>query len=246
VAAVSRFLGRRERFMAQISVAGATGAVHTTIPLSTLLSLAVLLSACDGRTSVSPTPPPAGVMTPSSVTYTLYGAVSEETTTGAAPIAGARVVDGSGGTATTDANGHYSISGLPASSRLISVTRGGFLTGTRTITMTGDTQLDIRLERVQSYVLSGVVFEITDAGRVPLEGVELYCDSCGGPDGHTYVRTNADGFYSLEWTANGVHPLFVTKAGYEILDPNGTRDAIGRISATVPGDTVFDVQLVRR
>ena len=57
--------------MAQINVAGATGAVHTTIRLSTLLSLTVLLSACDGRTSVSPTPPPAGVITPSSVTYVL-------------------------------------------------------------------------------------------------------------------------------------------------------------------------------
>ena len=138
--------------------------MDTTIRLSTLVSLTVLLSACEGRTPVSPSRPPADVTTPSSVTY----------------------------------------------------------------------------------VLSGVVFEITDAGRVPLEGVELYCDSCGSPDGHTYVRTNGDGFYSLEWTANGVHPLFVTKAGYEIFDPNGTRDAIGRISATVRGNTTFDVQLVRR
>jgi hypothetical protein len=94
LAALSRFLDRREGFM------------DTTIRLSTLLSLTVLLSACEGRTSISPSRPPAGVITPSSVTYTLYGAVSEETTTGAVPIAGARVVDGSGGTATTDANGH--------------------------------------------------------------------------------------------------------------------------------------------
>jgi len=151
--------------MARISGACATGAVQSTIRLSTLVSLTVLLSACDGRTSVSPTPPPAAVITPSSVTY----------------------------------------------------------------------------------VLSGVVFEITDAGRVPLEGVELYCDSCGSPDGHTYVYSNADGVYRLEWTPDGVHALFVSKSGYEIVDPNGTlRDATGRISATVRGDTVFDVQLVRR
>lgn len=98
-----------------------------------------------------------------------------------------------------------------------------------------------------TYSLSGVVFEITETGRIPIEGVELYCDSCGSPDGHTLVTTDADGTYRLDWTANGVHPLFVTKAGYEIFDPAGTlRDALGRINVTVRGDTVFDVQLVRR
>ena len=98
-----------------------------------------------------------------------------------------------------------------------------------------------------TYSLSGVVFEITEAGRIPIEGVELYCDSCGSPDGHTFVTTGADGTYRLDWTANGVHPLSVRKAGYEIFDPAGTlRDAFGRINVTVRGDTVFDVQLVRR
>ena len=233
--------------MAKNSGTCAAGSVQSTVRLSTLLSLTVLLSACDGRTPVSPSPPPAGVTTLSSATYTLSGVVTEMTATGSAPIEGARVVDASGRSAATDGDGAYLISGLPASSRTISVTRNGYLTGTRTIAMTGDTELDIRLERIETYVLSGVVFEITDAGRVPLEGVELYCDSCGSPDGHTYVHTNADGFYSLEWTANGVHRLFVSKAGYQIFDPTGTLlDAIGRIGATVRGDTAFDVRLVRR
>ena len=231
--------------MAKNSEACANGAVESPIRLSTLLTLTVLLSACDGLKPVSPSPPPA--IAPSSVTYTLSGVVTEMTAIGPAPIEGAKVVEASGRSAATDEDGSYCISGLPASSRTISVTRNGYLTGTTTITMTGDTQLDIRLERIQTYVLSGVVFEITDAGRVPLEGVELYCDSCGSPDGHAYVYTNADGVYSLEWTANGVHALFVSKAGYEIFDPTGTlRDAIGRISATVRGDTRFDVQLARR
>ena len=233
--------------MAKISVACATGAVQSTIRLSTLLSLTVLLSACDGRTSVSPSPPPAGMTTPSSVTYTLYGGVWEETSDGPAPIEGARVRDESGREAVTDAKGQFSISGLSPQNHTIWVTRSGYNTETKTFTMTSDRQLDIYVGRIQNYVLSGVVFEITEAGRIPIDGVELYCDSCGSPDGHTFVTTNADGFYRLEWTANGVHPLFVTKAGYEIFDPTGTRrDAIGRISATVRGDTTFDVQLVRR
>ena len=233
--------------MAKNSRTCAAGSGQSTIRLSTLLSLTVLLSACDGRTPVSPSPPPAGVITPSGATYTLSGVVTEMTAIGLAPVEGAKVVDASGRSAATDRDGSYSISGLPASSRTISVTRYGYLTGTTTITMTGDTELDIRLERIETYVLSGVVFEITDAGRVPLEGVELYCDSCGSPDGHAYAYSNADGVYRLEWTPNGVHALFVSKPGYEIFDPTGTfRDAIGRISATVRGDTAFDVQLVRR
>jgi hypothetical protein len=96
-----------------------------------------------------------------------------------------------------------------------------------------------------TYSLSGVVFEANAAARVPIEGVEVYCDSCGSPDGHTFVYTDANGFYRLEWAANGVHPLFVTKESYR--HPNGAPlDDHGRIRATVNGDTRFDVELVRR
>jgi hypothetical protein len=98
-----------------------------------------------------------------------------------------------------------------------------------------------------TFTLSGVVFEMTATGQAPIEGVEIYCDSCGSPDGHTSVYTDANGFYSLAWTTDGQHPLFVTKAGYDIFDPTGTlRDGFGRITATVRGDTRFDVQLVKR
>ena len=91
------------------------------------------------------------------------------------------------------------------------------------------------------------MFEITEAGQVPIEGVEIYCDSCGSPDGHTFVSTDANGFYSLAWTFDGLHPLYVTKAGYDIFDPTGTlRDQLGRIAATVNGDTRVDIRLARR
>jgi hypothetical protein len=96
-----------------------------------------------------------------------------------------------------------------------------------------------------TYTLSGVVFEFNATGLAPIEGVEVYCDSCGSPDGHTFVYTDANGFYRLEWAANGVHPLFVTKDGYR--HPNGAPlDDYGRIRATVNGDTRFDIELVRR
>lgn len=218
--------------------------MNTTRYLTTLLSLAIVSSACDGGSPV-PTGP---TQTPTpGVTYDLSGAVLETAAIGSAPIERARVVDvGSGRSAMTDTQGLFSIPGLPTKTRSISVTRGGYVTQFTTVTMDGDVQLELRLERVVTYTLSGVVFEITPAGQVPIEGVEVYCDSCGSPDGHTFVYTDANGFYSLSWTLNGVHPLFVRKVGYEIFDPTGKlRDALGRIGATVRGDTRFDIQLAR-
>jgi hypothetical protein len=91
-----------------------------------------------------------------------------------------------------------------------------------------------------------MVFEVTADGQAPIEGVQVYCDSCGSPVGHTFVDTDSNGFYSFSWTNNGPNPLFVTKAGYEIVDPTGTlRDSFGRVTVNVDGDTRFDIELAR-
>jgi hypothetical protein len=206
-----------------------------------LTSLAILSSACDGAVS-SPTSivPPA--------TFTLSGTVTEMTEAGPAPVEGALVSEThSGWDRITDADGHYSVSGLPGTSTSVSVVKQGYVTQTRTVTMNSDTKLDVQIERVGYHVLSGVVFEMTETGNVPIESVEIYCDSCGSPEGHTFAYTDANGFYSLAWALNGVHPLFVTKAGYEIVDPTGKlRDSLGRINAIVQGNTRFDIQMARR
>jgi hypothetical protein len=82
---------------------------------------------------------------------------------------------------------------------------------------------------------------------VPAEGVQLYCDSCGSPDGHTFTSTDANGFYSFSWARNGVHPLLVWKVGYAIVDPTGTlSDGTAVKNVMVDGDTQFDIQIVRR
>jgi hypothetical protein len=221
---------------------------RTSGQLAGLMGVALLVSACDGRTQSPTSPTPTATTPPTTATFNLSGAVSEMTTAGPAPIGGARVaVTSSGRAAVTDASGHYSIPGLSATSHLISVTRDGYVTQTRTVTLSGDTQLDVRLEREEGYILSGVVFEMTAAGPVPIESVEIYCDSCGSPTGHTSVHTDANGYYSLAWAKNGHHPLLVRKVGYGVLDSTDTvGDGYGRITATVRGDTRFDIQLVKR
>ena len=107
-------------------------------------------------------------------------------------------------------------------------------------TQTNPTPSDLRRNRHPRrapYTLSGVVFETTEAGRTPIPGVEVYCDSCGSPDGHTFVYTDASGFYSRDWTSNGVYPLFVTKDGYR-HPTSASLDHSGRITARVDGDTI--------
>jgi len=98
-----------------------------------------------------------------------------------------------------------------------------------------------------TYTLSGVVTELRSAGAVPAEGVRLYCDSCGSPDGHTFTSTDANGFYSFSWARNGLHPLLVWKDGYVVLDPSRTLpDGTAVRNATVAGDTRFDIEIVSR
>ena len=188
-----------------------------------LLGLAVLVSACDG--SVRP-PTSAGALpaapTPAAI-YTLSGVVSEQTSAGPAPVEGVRVEETSSHRfVMTDASGAFSISGLTTSNAVVTVSKPGYVSSTRSVTGGGDTQVDISVARVTSYTLSGVVFEVTPEGRTPIEGVEVYCDGCGSPVGHTFAVTGVDGVYSFGWTYNGANPLFVTKAGYAIADPTGT------------------------
>ena len=216
-----------------------------TLTISAVLGLAICASACGGADSASVSANPTGPTPTPSATFTLSGAVSEMTANGPAPIEGARVAEiTSGRTALTDANGIYTIPGLAAMGRSVSIAKQGYVTQTKAVTMSGDTLLDFRLDRMVAYTLSGMVFETTAAGQTPVEGVEIYCDSCGSPDGHTFVYTDANGFYSLSWTMNGSHSLLIRKTGFEVVGPMG--GSRGTINATVRGDTRLDIELVRR
>jgi hypothetical protein len=106
----------------------------------------------------------------------------------------------------------------------------------------------------------GVVSETTPAGPVPIEGVTVYCDSCGTV-GHTSAYTDANGYYSFSgdlsqdggvWVQEGfTNPLIVRKEGYD--DPTGLpprtwpgSPLLGWREVTINGDTRFDIELVRR
>ena len=210
------------------------------LPLA--LTLAILVSACGNGSpgTAAPTTPAAPVGT-----HIVSGFIVEMTAAGSAPVEGVRVMEAtSQATATTDRAGFFSLSGVPAVNAFFSATKDGYERFTKSVQISGDTRLDIAMVRVVSYTLSGIAFEVTAGGQSPLEGVEVYCDGCGSPVGHTFAYTDKDGFYSFSWAFNGATPLLVRKAGYDVLDTVGSFP--GQVVATVKGDTRFDIKLVRR
>jgi hypothetical protein len=104
------------------------------------------------------------------------------------------------------------------------------------------------------YPLSGVVFEVTSAGNTPVEGVEVYCEPCGPPDGHSARYTAADGVYSFDGAggvATGRIELLLAKRGYilpnqpDLSGPSGN-SWMGRVSVTVTGVTRYDIQIIQK
>ena len=186
-----------------------------------VLGLALEFAGCGswrpGSTALAPSPvAQASPQPPPQPTYTLSGLVFIETPTGRVPLERVRIDETNSygtahGSATTGSDGLYSIPRLSADTDSVSVRRWDVVTSAQTVTIAGDTRLDIELP---TYTLSGVVFERTPTGTEPIEGVEVYCDGCGSPYGHTFSYTDAQGFYSFLCTFSGTNPLLVRKAGY--------------------------------
>ena len=185
-------------------------------------------------------------------TYTISGVVYADTAE-VVPIDSVRIESGDlrvyiGGLrllATTGPDGGYSASGIagPISLRLI---KFGYEVSEKSISISADTRVDFRLMPKPTFVLAGVVFEVTSGGSVPVEGASVYCDSCGD-GGHSWLKTDGQGRYAFPAVYNGTTPIIITKAGYSVVAPSRTlQDGSGMKDVLVNGDTRFDIELVRR
>jgi hypothetical protein len=120
---------------------------------------------------------------------------------------------------------------------------------------------------VADVILSGIVYEETPTGRVPIEGVLVRSDHFHvfpSPD----VVTDSEGFFSFKpvwvcpcsWAPSvnaGISAVWVDKDGYKApdaqpasvfgsrLDP-GVRPDDRLLDVTINGNTRFDIELVRR
>ncbi len=110
--------------------------------------------------------------------------------------------------------------------------------------------------------ISGVVYESTTTGRVPIPGISVYCELCG-TETHTFATTDANGLYMFPgdlasgggvWLSGEPTPLLlydVEKKGYRDpaglpLFPGGCPSGFSCREVLVNGDTRFDIELVRR
>jgi len=185
-----------------------------------------------------------------------------QTPGGVTPLEGAGVfINGHRGV--TNGDGFYSIPGVEAIAfgNSVTATKAGYGTETRSLTISGDTRVDFQLVRTAVDSLSGVVSEVTSAARVPIEGVrvEVYsmpCDERGTGCvgfGSSEIRiiqsamTDKNGVYRI----SGLYPgrnnvIWLAKPGFEDPFPPRPEASEGGQVVTIDGDTLFDVQLVRR
>ena len=212
-----------------------------------VFAFAAVMAHAGCGSSATPTSPTASVAAAIAV-YEIAGGVSVRTSTGLEPVAGVEVRELSLSLrATTDTDGRYRLLGVQPGLRFLEVSKWGYETESTQVTVAADTELDIVVVPSPTYTLSGIVFEMTAAGPVPVEGVWVYCDSCGSPEGHTEAYSDMKGAYSFSWSANGQHRLLVRKAGFGLASPGGNLPGYAEIiTATVKGDTRFDIELVRR
>ena len=106
--------------------------------------------------------------------------------------------------------------------------------------------------------LSGTVYAISSAGRVPIPGVRVYCELCG-TETHTFAVADANGFYIFPadlsigggiWLSGRRTPVFVENRGY--TDPEGLpffqsvcpRNFSCR-EVFIDGDTTLDIELIK-
>jgi hypothetical protein len=103
-----------------------------------------------------------------------------------------------------------------------------------------------------TYSVSGVVFEITPSGRVPIEGVRVYeepCDAlylrCDG-DVAQFATTDTNGFYRFSVSGGQIHFFWASKNGYRHDEQAAPTCAGCFRSLAIDADTRLDMELVRQ
>jgi hypothetical protein len=137
----------------------------------------------------------------------------------------------------TDSRGMFSLSAV-SGPLAITLSKSGYFTRTSMLPA-GISYVEMPINPIPAtFTLSGVVFEITDTGRTPVEGVFI--------EGYDFpgTRTDRNGFYSLS-SYEGLNNLFVSKEGYQ-TDPPELPSCEGcNVTVTLTGDTRLDIRLVR-
>ena len=107
--------------------------------------------------------------------------------------------------------------------------------------------------------VSGVVYELTATGRVPIPKAYVYCEACSAAT-HMFNIADENGFYQFSgdvasgggvWVNPGLPTEIYVGTIYNpnFKDPPGvtpSRRGAGYREVMIDGDTRFDIELVRR
>ncbi len=168
---------------------------------------------------------------------TVFGTVYDDNQN---PAAGATVTVTSSananytGTATTDANGVYSVSSVPPGTITAVAQRSDGSTAGPVTGLLPDSSTAIEIDLgIQNYGnVSGTIY---DGNHNPLGGVDVLLDSTGDPNSSYSEQAGSDGTYGFGSIPAGT----VTISVYQ----HGTNTLIGSVSATLPygGNVTIDV-----
>jgi len=187
--------------------------------------------------------------------YTLSGVVSEMTPSGRVPLRGVVVEENNRNftaPAITDDKGRYRLYGFSAGATTVQASLLRFESTSRSVTISGDTVVDLDLVRRQLITLSGFVTEDTPAGLVPVAGVNVEVVECPpqprGVRSLASAETDALGFYSVSWMCDGVTTLYARKPGYDLSASGRECDDHGEVCRwiTIAGNTRLDFQMNRK
>ena len=152
-----------------------------------------------------------------------------------APLAQA-TVSGDAGTATADATGHYTLTGVTPGTHQLTAAATGYAAQTRTVTCNAGAVTTVNFALPGQGSLQGTITDAT-SGQ-PLAGATVTVDS-------TAVITNAAGYYTFPTLTAGVYNVQVSATGYtsatlsatlapgQTLTLNGTLTAIPSATGVV-------------
>ncbi|HET7698424.1 MAG TPA: carboxypeptidase-like regulatory domain-containing protein [Vicinamibacterales bacterium] len=196
----------------------------------TALALAIaLLAACGGSDAITgPDPVPAAAVR-------VFGSVLESSSTGGSgrPVSGA-IVEVAGVRGWTSPDGSYSIRNanlMVGATATVVVRRGNTEVAQREIRVEQETRADFTVDALPASSLSGTVYELTAAGRVPLDKVHVE-----NSNNHESTLSDAQGRYRLSFIEDNQATLYVNKPGYRV---------ISQLPVTVTGDQTLDIEMVR-
>jgi hypothetical protein len=191
-----------------------------------IVLLLMSASACGGSNSTtSPTP------TPTPTTFSLTGQVADSTTSTGIPGATVSIADGSnaGKSATTDGSGNYSFTGLQSSGFTVNVSANGYVSSSKSMTLTANQTLSFQLTRVpitpSTFTLNGMLTDGTSHGILPNITIQIVSGTNVGKS----AVTDGSGNYVMSGLSAGTFTLSVSATSYQTTTQQVTLTASTRV-----------------